>query len=56
VQINDVLTGESPIPIAFMIQHLTVARVKLVLENDPKLRELILVEAKREETYGFHIK
>jgi hypothetical protein len=54
VQIDEVLTGESPILAALVVQPLTTARIKQAQEDDLELQELI-DEAKRGEASGFYI-
>jgi hypothetical protein len=41
VQINNVLTGESPTLAALVVQLLTRERIRIAKENDEELKELI---------------
>jgi hypothetical protein len=54
VQINNTLTGESPILVALVVQPLTSERIRITQENDEELKELI-AEAKNGEALEFQI-
>jgi LEA14-like dessication related protein len=54
VQINNMLTSESPTLAALVVQPLTKERIRLTQENDDELKELTK-EARNGETLKFQI-
>jgi len=54
VQIDEVMTGVSPIMAALVVEPMSIERIRMAQESDPKLQDL-RVRARQGEANGFYL-